>query len=237
MRTVIVVLAVLVGFAGLASGDIAATVDPAALTYTNIPNKTAIGWRFFAEKEFTITHLGLFDYGVPGLSNTHTLGIWRVGKDSVFTLERDVQIGPGMGTLSLDHHVFVDIEDFTIVPDPVPWTNEATGLPYVNPETGGYYYERWIVGAWSPDGNLDTLILQPRSAATILAESAGFIDVRSQLSRGSDVFTYPWANASVYQHFGVNFLYTPNAVPVPGAALLGVIGLTYAARRLRRERV
>jgi len=234
MRTAIVVLATLVGCANLAFADMAATVDTDAIAWTNSAGRTAMGWRFFAKKEFTITHLGLFDYGVPGLSNTHTLGIWRVKKEGGLTPAlREVQIGPGEGT-SIDHHIFVDIEDFTITPDPVPWTDEITGLPYVNPETGEYYYERWIVGVWNPEGNGDMLIL-PQEAATILAESAGFIRMESQLIRNSDAFTYPWSGVSS-DYFGVNFLYTPNVVPVPGAVLLGVIGLAYAARRLRRER-
>jgi hypothetical protein len=204
----------------------AATVDPTALTWTNMADETALGWRFFAEKEFTITHLGLFDYGDDGLGTTHTLGIWRVNKEGGLTLMRQADIGPGTGTL-LDHHLFVDIEDFTIAPDPVPW---------IHPTTGVAYYERWVVGVWSPDNNVDTLILQPRDAATILAESAGFIDMESQLARTSAAFTYPWTNVSDFDHFGVNFLYTPAAVPAPGAAVLAVTGLACASRRLRRER-
>jgi hypothetical protein len=223
VRTAIAMLVTLVGCGSLAFANVAATVDPDALTWTNMADETALGWRFFADKQFTITHLGLFDYGDDGLGTTHTLGIWRVNKEGGLTLMRQADIGPGMGTF-LDHHLFVDIEDFTITPDPEPWISPATGVAY---------YERWVVGVWSPDNNLDTLILQPRDAATILAESAGFIHMESQLRRDSAAFTYPWDNVSDFDHFGVNFLYTPVPVPAPGALVLALIGLTYASRRLR----
>lgn len=225
MRTAIVLLIVLLGCGSPAYANIAATVDPDALTWTNMADETALGWRFFAEKEFTITHLGLFDYHDDGLGATHTLGIWRVNKTGGLTLMRQADIGPGTGTL-LDHHLFVDIEDFTIVPDPVPW---------IDPGSGNSYYERWVVGVWSPDENVDALILQPRDAATILAESEGFIRMESQLSRTSSVFSYPWGNASDYDYFGVNFLYTPAQIPAPGALALTAVGLALLRRRSRRS--
>jgi hypothetical protein len=232
VRIAIVVLVTLVGCGNLAFADMAAIVNPSDITGTNGAGRLAIGWRFFAEKEFTITHLGLFDYGDDGLSTTHTLGIWRVNKDGGLALIRQADIGSSMGTFQ-DHYRFVDIDDFTIAPDPVPWINPSTGLPYIDPSTGLPYYERWVVGVWSPDNSLDAVILQPPSVATILAESTGFIRMESQLSRFSDEFTYPWANVSGEDHFGVNFLYTPVPVPAPGALVLALIGLTYASRRLR----
>jgi len=148
-----------------------------------------------------------------------------VNKTGGLTLMRQADIGPGTGTL-LDHHLFVDIEDFTIVPDPVPW---------IDPGSGNSYYERWVVGVWSPDENVDALILQPRDAATILAESEGFIRMESQLSRTSSVFSYPWGNASDYDYFGVNFLYTPAQIPAPGALALTAVGLALLRRRSRRS--
>jgi hypothetical protein len=221
MKATIVVLAMLVGCGNLAFADMAATVDPDEVIWANPAGATAVGWRFFADKAFTITHLGVFDAGDDGLGTTHTLGIWRVNKTGGLTLMRQADIGPGVGTL-LDHHRFVDIDDFTITPDPEPWIDDGVA-----------YYERWVVGVWSPDTNVDALILQPRGAATIVAELDGFLHIENQLSCGSGVFTYPWTNQSEYDHFGVNFLYDPVAVPAPGALLLGVIGLAHVGRRLR----
>ncbi len=227
VRTATLMLVMLVGCGNLAFADMAATVDLETVTWTNTAGEIALGWRFFADKEFTITHLGLFDEGDDGLGTTHTMGLWRVNKTGGLTLMRQADVGPGMG-MFLDHHVFVDMEDFTIVPDAEPW---------IDPTTGTAYYERWVVGVWSPGNNADALILQPLNAAVIDAQSAGFIRLENQLSRSSSVFTFPWANQSDFDHFGVNFLYAPvQAVPAPGALLLAVLGLSHVGWQLRRRR-
>lgn len=221
------VLLMVVGCCNLAFANVAATVDPDAVIWTNTAGNIALGWRFFADDSFTITHLGLFDEGDDGLATTHMMGLWRVNKTGGLTLVREAEIGPGLG-FSLDHHIFIDIEDFTIVPDPEPW---------IQPGTGTAYYERWVLGVWSPEDNADPLILRPLDAAVIDAESAGFIHIESQLSKSSDEFTYPWGSQSDLDHFGVNFLYTPvQTVPVPGALLLSVIGLGPLGWGLRRLR-
>ena len=208
--TAIVILAVLSACAAWAHAETAATVDPAAITWVNAAGELAVGWRFFVDQEITITHLGVFDDGDDGLTSTHTVGLWRVNKTGGLTLMAQANIGPGAVT-EADHHVYVDIPDLTILPDPVPYVLN-----------GVEYYERWVVGVWSPAGSLDPFIMQPREAATITAEAAGVIRMQSFLSRGSAVFTYPWVNASDYDHFGVNFKYqlpTPVAEAGPDVAI------------------
>jgi len=209
-RTALVILVALAACAGWARAEVAATVNPAAITWLNSAGEYAVGWRFFVDQEITITHLGVYDDGDDGLTSTHTIGIWRVNKTGGLTLMVQADVGPGMAT-EADHHIYVDIPDLTIVPDPVPYVLN-----------GVEYYERWVVGVWSPAGSLDSFIMQPRDAATINAEAAGVIRMQNQLSRGYSTFTYPWTNTSDYDHFGVNFKYqlpTPVAEAGPDAAI------------------
>jgi len=214
LKKALIVFVVVATFGSLTFADVAATVDPTLIdTANNYPRadyNQSIGWRFFVDQEITITHLGLYDHGDNGLASTHTMGIWRVNKTGGLTLMRQVDIGPG-GTTE-DHHVYVDIEDITLIPDPEPW---------IDPSTGIAYYERWIVGVWSGAVNNDGLTIRPRSAATneyglIDAEVAGVIMIENYTWKSSTVFAAPWGNNSDYDYFGVNFKYTtPEPEPTP----------------------
>jgi hypothetical protein len=149
----IVVLAVLAGGAACALADVAATVDPTVSGFGAVSAAgKSIGWRFFVDKEMTITHLGLFDQGDDGLAGTHVMGIWRVKKEGGLRLERWVTIA-GNGDVKENHHVYVALgEPLTIVRDPVP---------------GAGGYERWLVGVWSALGDTDGLIILPKDAGTM----------------------------------------------------------------------
>jgi hypothetical protein len=139
-----------------------------------------------------------------------------------------------------DGHVFVDLANpFTIVPDPEPCTRpNAQGVPTE-------YFEKWLVGVWSSSDNMDGLLVSPRSAATFPIVQAGIIEFEDYtwdafpFATMPDVWSTDWApwghteDAFPYYHDGVNFKY--EVVPVPGAVLLGVIGLSYAGWRLRRK--
>ncbi|MCU0915669.1 MAG: hypothetical protein MUC88_14055, partial [Planctomycetes bacterium] len=135
-----VVLAILAGGAACAWAEVAATVDPAVVTWPNAVGEHSISWRFFVDREITITHLGLYDAGDDGLASPHVMGIWRVKKEGGLRLERWVTIGPDPEAVTENHHVYVPLgTPITILPDPVPY--------YLN---GVAYYERWLVGVWSP---------------------------------------------------------------------------------------
>lgn len=209
-RKAFIAFVILAATASLAFADVAATVDPGAIDsgYPTATGNQSIGWRFFVDEEMTITHLGLYDDGDDGLAGTHTMGIWRVNKDGGLDLMRQVDIGPG-GTTE-DHHVYVDIEDLTLVPDPIPGTQ---GL------------ERWLVGVWSGAAS-DGLTIRPRSAATILAESAGFITIQNYTWKGTTVFDAPWGNNSDYDYFGVNFKYTAVDTTPPELTCPGDVTIT-----------
>lgn len=202
--TMLVVAVACAGVAAAAEVP-AATVDPDAidLGYPKATDNLSIGWRFFVDEEITITHLGLYDDGDNGLASTHTMGIWRVNKTGGLTLMCQVDIGPE-GTTE-DHHVYVDIEDITLVPDPVP--------EVIN---GVEYYERWLLGVWTGE-NDDGLTIRPTTAATIAAEDAGLIRMENFTWKSSTTFTYPWGNNSEFDYFGVNFKYLGNSAPVAGA--------------------
>ncbi|MCL5280053.1 MAG: hypothetical protein M1376_09120 [Planctomycetes bacterium] len=225
------VLAVLTGGAVCAGANVAATVDPAAIGSLDPTGAQSIGWRFFVDQEITITHLGVYDAGDDGLAGgPYTLGIWRVKKAGGLQLEKQVSIGPG-GTTE-NHHVYVALDTpFTIVPDPVP---------YVDPATHIAYYERWLVGVWSPSGDLDRFAIYPFNAATLDIVNAGIIRFQNYTYRISVIFDSPWTSTSERDHFGVNFKYTlpgPTAEAGPDVSIytseqalttiVGVGGHTY----------
>ena len=163
------------------------------------------------------------------------MGIWRVRKQGGLQLERWVDLGPG--GVTEDHHVYAALnEPFTIVPDPVPYTIDGTD-----------YYERWMVGVWSPSGSTDGLILPPRDPAALPIEQAGIIRFQNYTSKPWTTYPdttlgdiesapdnwVPWPATESSNYYGVNFEYT--VVPVPGAVLLGALGLSSAGWLLRRR--
>lgn len=234
----VLALVVLAGGGSLARADLAATVNPSAVTWTDTGAGQSLGWRFFVNQPIAITSLGLYDAGDDGLASSHVLGLWRVKKTGGLRLEQSVTIS-GTGDLQEGHHVFATLATpFTIVPDPVP--------ELIN---GTEYYERWLVGVWSPSGSMDAVILQPQNAASFPASLAGIITFENYTSKswtddpdtvlGDAVANsqkwYPWPSTDDTSHFGVDFEY--RVVPVPGAVVLGLIGLSYAGWRLRRRPV
>jgi len=242
LKTELLVLVTLVGCSRLAFADFAATVNPGAIAWSDPGAEQSIGWRFFVDQEITITRLGLYDAGGDGLVSNHVMGIWRVKKTGGLRLEQWVNIS-GNGDLKTDHHVYATLASpFTIVPDPVPYV------------LGGVeYYERWLVGVWSPRGSVDSLILRPQNVATFPIEAAGIIRFQNYTLKlwtdypnttlGDVSFDpqkwFPWPATGSDGHFGVNFQYatTPVAVPAPGAVVLCGIGLGYAGWRCRRQTV
>jgi hypothetical protein len=207
-----IVTILLVGWTGWALGDVAATVDPGTIAWMDSGKAQSLGWRFFVDREITITHLGLYDAGDNGLAGEHVMGIWRVKKEGGLRLERWEVIGPG--GVTEDHHVYAALrEPLTIVPDPVP---------------GAGGYERWLVGVWSPAGSTDPLIIRPVSAATLDIQRAAIIRFQNYTwkywaSYPDTTVTeigntppqvpaannwLPWGQVSDLDYFGVNFKYS-----------------------------
>jgi len=226
----------LAGGSGLALGDFAATVNLGPTDTVSPSAGASIGWRFFVDRPIAITALGLYDAGAPGLAGPHVLGIWRVNKTVGLRLEQWVSID-GSGDFQEDHHVYAALDEpFTILPDPVPHTSGGTD-----------YYERWMVGVWSPSGSTDGLILPPRDATTLPIEQAGIIRFENYTSKPWGTYPdttlgeiasvpgnwVPWPGTESLDYYGLNFEYT--VVPVPGAVLLGVAGLSSAGWLLRRR--
>jgi hypothetical protein len=232
----VLALVVLAGGGNLAFGAPATLVDPSAITATQISAGESLGWRFFVDEPIAITSLGLYDAGDDGLAGPHVLGLWRLKKEGGLTLERWVSLS-GTGDLQAGHYVFATLaEPLTILPDPAPAI--INGTPY---------YERWLVGVWSPSDSTDALILAPQSAATFTAETAGVITFQSYTEKMwtaapdttlGDVTSsaqdwYPWPATGNGAHYGVDFQYT--VVPVPSAMVLVVIGWGCVGWRLRRR--
>lgn len=208
----------LTGLAGYALADTAVTVVPSAISYTSITHEISIGWRFFVDKTITITDLGLFDSpgNGSGLLGTHTVAIWRLPKTGGFELKRQVTIGPG-STLS-DNHAWATLtEPLTISPDPVPYVLN-----------GVEYYEKWMVGVFTPSylddlpttTEGDALIFSGDGAVTFEIEDAGIIRFDSYTAADpASSFTPPWPAVPTGSGYygcaiGVNFKY---AVPGPTA--------------------
>jgi hypothetical protein len=42
-----------------------------------IPPNSTVGWEFMTNSAITVTHLGFFDHGLPGLADAHEVGIWN----------------------------------------------------------------------------------------------------------------------------------------------------------------
>jgi len=223
-------VAILAGGVGPALGDFAYTADGTA----SLSAGESLGWRFFVNEPIAITALGLYDDGEPGLAGPHVLGIWRLPRGERARLEQWISID-GNGDFQADHHVYVNLDDpFIIPPCPVPPSDRTA------------YDERWMVGVWSPVGSTDGLIL-PGAAVTRLIEEAGIIqwqantykswteDFNPTLGRIEEGPNWiPWPeNTGNTDYYGVTFQYT--VIPVPGAVLLGVMGLSSAGWLLRRK--
>jgi len=138
-----------------------------------------------------------------------------VKKPTGLRLERWVNLGPGGATEG--HYVYASLDEpFTIIPDPEP--------AYLD---GVAYYERWLVGVWSPSPIFpdtgEVRSVEPRTAATLAIEQAGVIRFQAYTFRPytgtpdttlGDVLSdlqkwYPWGETedTGLQHFGVNFKY------------------------------
>ena len=126
-----------------------------------------------------------------------------------------MNIGPG--GVAEDHHVYVALaEPFTIVPDPEPYEID-----------GKLYYERWLVGVWSPTGSSDLRSWCRRRPPRWRFRQAGIIRFQNYTYRpfgGTPDTTlgdapldaqrwFPWGNTSHQYHFGVNFKYTVSGIP------------------------
>jgi hypothetical protein len=235
-KTRLLAVVLLAGGGGLALGDFAATVDLGPNGTANSGAGLSIGWRFFVDQPITITALGLYDASAQGLMGPHVMGIWRVNKTGGLRLEQWVSID-GSGDFQEDGHVYAALDKpFTILPDPVPYTSGGTD-----------YYERWMVGVWSRVGSTDGLILRPPTAAALPIEDAGVIRFQNNTYKSWTTYPdttlgdiasvpgnwVPWPATESPDYYGVNFEYT--VVPVPGAVLLGMVGLSSAGWLLRRR--
>ncbi len=243
-KTGLLAAVLLAGGGGLALADFAATVNPGALGSADPAtfNGYVSGWRFSVVQEFTITHLGLLDLDAPGLTSTHTLGLWKLPKTGGFDFICSVEIGAGQGEL-IEQHRYMPITPIPLTPD--------TESPFLNPKDNLLYGDRYLLGVWSPADSPDRIRLGGRAAVTISdvirlgehepPELDFAYDYTAYTWRGPLTTPYasdgsllpPWGNVSDTQHYGVNFQYT--VVPVPGAVLLGALGLSSAGWLLRRR--
>jgi hypothetical protein len=189
----LVAVYVMVLFVGVGYGDVAATiVGGIPSPYPEpIPANHSYGWRFFVNEEITITHLGMLDWGDPGLVGSYRVGLWELDESGQgnTTLLRSVSISGEVGTLA-ENYRYVEIPELTLAASPT---------------------QRYLIGVWTDATYTDGVTIQPTSSVDVTSA----ITIQNQLGRKTTGFDYPWSPISETDHFGVNFSMGPLPGPTP----------------------
>jgi hypothetical protein len=178
------------------------------------------GWKYVANRDITVTHLGLYDgpnsSGASqgdGFLLEHPIGLWDPDDDSPLLLTSGT-IPSGMDTELLDGFRYIDVPDVSL----------AQGKDYVV----GCYADTWTDGMWTwqqwQNSTYFTWSTDPaiQYVSALWGPDTGLALPSTSVVDGS-------------YRFGPNFQFTDTVVPVPGAVLLGIIGLSCAGWRLRRR--
>jgi hypothetical protein len=225
--TLVLLLVIGMGFGANCLADIAiqATAVEGRLWAATAWGATGMtrGWEFVVgDSPISVTHLGLYDGSPSGAADVesdgflteHPIGLWDLADESLLTSET---IPAGTTALLLDGFRYVDVPDVTLA-------------------AGG----RYVVGYYKPDGSYSdtSLFRNPSWGYDQITWSANpAIDyVRALYSESNTTaLTLPSnvAPADFDPYFGPNFQF--NVVPIPGAALLGFLGLSTAGVWLRRK--
>jgi len=201
--------------------DIAIDVTPGVPPLTLSPTgQTTQGWEFVANRPITVTHLGLYDAPNSGGSEgdgfflEHPIGLWRQGGSLLASVT--LPSGTGADTELLDGFRYLDVPDVSLAQGERYIVGFYTG-PYTWPAPAD---EMWVwlqYFTWSADPAIEYV--------------SGLWGAGTGLALPST----PTTVANGLYRFGPNFQFTDTVVPVPGAALLGILGLSCAGWRLRRR--
>ncbi len=170
------------------------------------------GWRFTANDDLTVTHLGMFDYLDDGFEGRYELGLFRFSDMALLT---SGDLPAGTAAPLSDHFRFIDVPD-TVV---------TSGSDYV-------------VTLYSPQGTIadPTPTLNDRMLNDTLVDftvdpSISYVESRYEFNSGALVFPTT-VTSSNDARIGPNLMFVPepHALTLASAALLGLL---FAERRRR----
>jgi hypothetical protein len=135
----------------------------------------------------TVTALGLFDSGAPGLDQSHSVGLWTAGG----TLLAEVDFSPGLSGFSLNGFLYQNLASSIVLQ---PGTQYIMGASYQVGTTDLHYAN-------------DTIQYETWSSAVTF--------IRGRYTANGAGFTFPNLNVGGLSYVGANLEYTvpePGAV-------------------------
>jgi hypothetical protein len=204
-------LVVAMGLGTACFADLAIKVTP--VDWINLGYQANQGWEFVANRAITVTHLGLYDgpnsgtLAGDGFVLQHPIGLWDKTDGSLLT---SGTIPSGADTELLDGFRYIDLlTPVTLVPN----HNYVVGC----------YSDTWTDGMWT----------WPQYFTWSADPAIEYVS--AWWGTGTDLALPSTSVDDGSYRFGPNFQFTDTVVPVPGAVLLGIIGLSCAGWRLRRR--
>jgi hypothetical protein len=147
-----------------------------------------------ADKSITITALGLFDNGIPGLNQSHSVGLWTTSG----SLLARVDFSPGLNGFENNGFIYQNLAHQVVLQ---PGVSYVLGASYQSNSTDGMYinssvrYETW-------------------------SSTVTFNGIARQTSSGAG-FAFPAYQIYGQSYVGPNALYT---VPEPATLVLLALG-------------